>query len=114
MKRFIAVCLLVICVALPIIGVAATCGTCGAPGAAYHTNGIVSVYDTTSHSIYSYHYTTCTRCHNVTVFEETFHLTEQGPHTMQHSKQWVTSTLTYEYDYCTKCPYRTTGTTIYH
>ena len=114
MKRFIAVCLLIVCVALPVISLAATCGTCGAPGASYHTDGIMRAYDTTNHTIYSYHYTVCTRCHNITIFQNTIRRIEYGPHNMQHSKTWVTATLTYEYDYCPTCGYRTPGTTIYH
>lgn len=112
MKRFIAVCLLVICVALPIIGVAANCFSCGAPGAYLSTNNTtIESYNSSTHTILKYDYTVCNVCQTIHIRVKT---RTTVPHSIQHSKQWVTSTLTYEYDYCTVCDYKSPGTTIHH
>lgn len=109
MKKFTAVFLLIVCVALPVISLADTCAFCGAPEPDQRTERICSI-SYTYHIIKTTKYISCKVC-----LTDTKHMDETiGPHIFQHFKQWVTATLTYEYDYCDTCGYQTTGTTIYH
>lgn len=112
MKRFIAVCMLIICIALPVICLAATCANCGASGAIHRYDGSRNEISSTHHDLMTFEYTSCAKCHQITILNILSHI--QGPHNWKHSKTWVTPTLTYEYDYCTTCGYQTMGTTIYH
>ena len=112
MKRFIAVCLLIVCIALPIISLAATCATCGASGAIHGYNGERNEITTTYHDLTTFEYTSCAKCHTITILKILSHI--HGPHTLKHWKQWVTPSMTYEYDYCTVCDFQTTGITIQH
>lgn len=112
MRRLIAICLLIVCVALPIIGLAATCAICGNTNATAVNDVTFTRYNQTSHQVFTANCTSCTACNTLNIVKVTYY--NEGPHSLSHVTQWVTPTILYEYDRCSTCGYITNTKTTYH
>lgn len=113
MKRFVAICLLIVCVTLPIISFADyVCGSCHGINAYIESKTVKTYRDTVYHMVEARKYKICRDCG----YQE---LTYVGPsfterHSAKHYTQQVSLHLTYEYDYCSECNTRFNTHTYYH
>ncbi len=109
MKRVIAICLLIVCFTFPIAYYSMAEGCCHPHLQVYgevHYNSLNSArHKISMATVYG-----CPDCD----FNDAKYIETTADHQIRHYCQWVTSTLTYEYDYCSVCNYSTPGRTISH
>lgn len=111
MKRIIAVSLLIICIALPLISLSEYCTQCGHYNAHLEKKPDFVSIDSGRHFYDEYYNMVCPDCGAV-VFD--FRLRYLEDHVFQHYTQWVTATLTYEFNRCTRCGYIKDAHTVSH
>ena len=113
MKRFIAICLLVVCVALPLMSFAEyICNSCHGINA-YETDGWYRTPRDTVYHMKEYRkYRVCRDCG----YRECTYIGESKTeaHNLKHYTQQISPHLTYEYDKCSGCGGYYNTHTYYH
>ena len=113
MKRFVAICLLIVCVTLPIISFADyVCGSCHGINCYLKTGNEITPKNTVFHTVEYREYTICRDCgyKNLTYVGNSH--TER--HSLKHYTQQISPHLTYEYDKCSACGGYYNTHTYYH
>ena len=113
-KRFIAICLLIVCIALPIASMAGfECYFCHKTHAYLYTAYELVGSDANYHYKQIHAYMLCDDCGKGSDLGRYGDITAEA-HNLKHYTQWVTATITYEYDKCLTCGSTFNTTTIYH
>ncbi len=113
MKRFIAICLLVVCVALPLISYADyVCSNCHGINCYLKKGDEKTPKNTVYHTVEYREYTICRDCGTKTLSYVGNSHTER--HSLKHYTQQISPHLTYEYDKCSGCGGYYNTHTYYH
>lgn len=114
MKRFIAICLLIVCVALPLVSMAdVVCNKCHGINA-YNDGGkwYKDPKNTVYHTVEYREYTICRDCGYKALYKVGNSYTQK--HSLTHYTQQISPYLTYEYDKCSGCGGYYNTHTYYH
>ena len=109
MKRFVAVCLLIVCLVLPLTSIAGFCPKCGKSHAVAVVFYSYTQQNNTYHTVTAEAYLYCPDCNKRTDLGSTSY---SARHTnLTHYHQTLSLTLMYEYDVCNDCGARINTTT---